>query len=227
MGERGSGGTEVIRWLSPSTLRRWILFIVHCALVILFAACRAPGADVVPTFVLPPTYAPSDFAHTVAYGRIAEMVEMRGRVIAKQESLLVFPLGGALKAVHVSPGDQVEEGDSVAELDAPEAEKEVLRAQFDLDLAEAELELAELTLAFAQSSNVLPAAVTISTEPEGPYFVTVLLPTDATTEMTLARIAVERAEEELKQAAIEWDKAIHRYWEPLEVTESYTWTLQL
>jgi RND family efflux transporter MFP subunit len=218
----------------PSFIAHRFLFIVHCSLLLLLlAACSPPGANIAPTFVPPSTYGPPvGSTYTVTRGSMVETIAVRGRVVAKQEALLVFPVGGTLKAVHVTPGDQVEAGALVAELDAPGAERDVLLAEIDVELAGAELRLAELRLAELALEQDRPQAtgpgeVTISTEPEGPYSITIPLPTDAAPEVAVARIAVRRAEEELKQAAIEWDKAIHRDWVPPEVTERYTWTLQL
>lgn len=188
------------RWSSSF---RWRV-IGHWSLVILLlTGCSPPAADVVPTFVPPPTYGPpSGSTYTVEIGSIVETIETRGRVVAKQEALLVFPLGGALKAIHLSPGDQVEEDALLAELNAPEAEKEALKAQFDLELAETQLQMAELQLALADIPDTAP-------------------------EVTLAKVALEQAEAELEQAEIEYDDAVQRPWEPIEVTEAYSWTLRL
>jgi len=183
--------------------------IVHCSLILL-VACTPPAAGVVPTFVPPPTPAPSSGqTYTVAYGSIVEAVETRGRVVAKQEASLVFPLGGALKAVHVLPGDQVKAGALLAEIDAPEAERAALEAQFDVESAEAGLKIAEAGLQSAQLA--LKQARTLADS----------------TSATLAANELARAEHEYEQAWEEWDKAVHRWWEPPEATEPYTWTLQL
>lgn len=213
---------------SSVSLRR-SLFILHWSLILLLlVSCSPRGRDVAPTFVPPPTAGASSGAtYTVEHASITETFEARGRVEGKQEALLVFPLAGALKDVHVLPGDKVDEGDLLAELDAPAAKEEALRAQFDLELAEADLQIAELRLAQTKA-RITGAAQTasISTGLEGPYTVTVPLQTDLAPEVALARIGLERAEEELTQAAIEWDKALHRPWEPPEVRERYSQTLR-
>jgi HlyD family secretion protein len=135
----------VISHQSSVVGRRWSLVLGPWSLVLfLLAACSPRSEAVAPTFVPPPTYASSSVStYTVEYGSIVETVEIRGRVVAKQEALLGFPLGGALKAIHVSPGDQVEEDAPLAELDAPQVEREVLVQQSELSLAELALAHAE------------------------------------------------------------------------------------
>jgi len=175
-------------------------FAILLAISILLAGCRP---STVPTFVPPPTANPvSGSTYTVDYGHIVETIEVRGRVVAKQEASLMFPVAGVLKDVHVLPGDQVEEGTLLAELDAPEIKKEAWQAQFDLQMALTQLEIAELQLEMSEIS-------------------------EAASDVPLARMALERAEVELRYAQVEYDKAIHRYWEPPEVTEAYSWTLRL
>ncbi len=124
------------------------LFFVVLALATasLLIACRSSRDGPAPTFALPSTPVPSPGATvTVERGDIVESVESRGRLEAKQEANLMFPLDGALKAVHVSPGDEVGAGQLLAEIDAPELQRQVLDREFDLAAAELALTRAELT----------------------------------------------------------------------------------
>jgi len=135
----------------------------------------------------------------VVRANVQEIVTARGRVGAKQEASLLFPLGGTLKAVHVEAGQRIEAGDLLAELDAPDAERAVLDAQYSLEEAERGLAVAQLQLQLAQdNSSVLAAQATF-----------------------------DRAELELQYAEVEFDKAINRPWDRPEVTESYSKTLRL
>ncbi len=126
--------------------------------------CRQPAADLAPTFVPPATPAPAqpERTYTVVRGDVRETVETRGRVTAKQEALLVFPMSGALKAVHVIPGDQVEAGERLAEIDAPNLEQQVLEREFSLALAELQFQQtevsAEASLSAARNSAVIAQA---------------------------------------------------------------------
>lgn len=191
---------------SSSFVYRRLWLIVHCSLLIL-ASCSPPGANVVPTFVLPPTYDPApDSVYTVARGSIVETIEARGRVAAEQEARLMFPVGGTLKAIHIAPGDRVEAGMLVAELDAPDAKQNVLMARFDLRLAETQLDIAELELAQVEPPQE-PSALTL--------------------EKLSAQIALERTTVELRYAQIQYDDALKRHWDPIEATEAASWTLRL
>jgi len=173
--------------------------------ILLLVACSPPGANFVPTFVPPATPGPpAASTYTVEYGDIAESIVMRGRVAAAQEALLMFPLAGTLKALHISPGDRVRAGDLLAELDAPGAEQEVVRAQFNLEQALRRLEVAEL-----QRERVAQP------------------PLSTAADLLAAQIALERAAAELRYAQIEYDRALSRPWDPPETTEAYSWTLQL
>ncbi|MEE8391502.1 MAG: efflux RND transporter periplasmic adaptor subunit [Anaerolineae bacterium] len=190
----------------PTSIVHRSSFIACCSLLLL-AACSPPGANVVPTFVPPPAYGPApDSVHTVARGRIVETIEARGRVVAEREAHLTFPVGGTLKAIYIAPGDPVEQGALLAELDAPAAKQNVLMAQLDLRLAEAELMIVEL-----QSEQGGP--------PRGasPFAL----------EELAAQIALERAEAALDYALEEYDKALGRFWNPPEVAEAYAWELHL
>lgn len=142
----------------PKTL--FLLILAAWALI----GCRQPAADLAPTFVPPATPAPNqpERTYTVARGDVRETVETRGRVTAKQEALLVFPMSGALKAVHVIPGDQVEAGERLAEIDAPDLEQQVLEREFSLALAELQFQQtevsAEASLSAARNSAVIAQA---------------------------------------------------------------------
>ena len=92
--------------------------------ILLLAACQQPAGNPVPTFVPPtavPTASPraaSTLTTTVVYGDIVDALETRGRIEARRETNLVFPLGGTLKGLYVAPGDQVTQGQILAELSA-------------------------------------------------------------------------------------------------------------
>ncbi len=111
-------------------------------LVTALAGCRQPNPDLSPTFT-PPTFAataaPVETTFTVEYATIVDAVETRGQVASRQETRLMFPLDGALKAVHVAAGDQVEMGTPLAELNAPSLERERVTRQHALTLAELSL----------------------------------------------------------------------------------------
>ena len=179
---------------TPALVRRSLFairnsqFAILLVISLLLAGCRPSAA---PTFVPPPTANPvSGSTYTIDYGHIVETVEVRGRVAAKQEASLMFPVAGVLKDVHVLPGDQVEEGTLLAELDAAQIEETALTRRFDLQLTEIALLMAQLRLA----QTGVPS-VTIST--------------DMTAREVLARMGLEQAllDLEVEMARLRVEKA--------------------
>ncbi len=118
--------------------------------ILLLAACQQPAGNPVPTFVPPtavPTASPraaSTLTTTVVYGDIVDALETRGRIEARRETNLVFPLGGTLKGLYVAPGDQVTQGQILAELSAASIESELIERRYALDLAQLQLAQTEL-----------------------------------------------------------------------------------
>lgn len=170
-----------------------LLTLAGLAAVVLLAACRPPTAGSLPTFVPPPTIdvVPGSTT-TVVRGDLVETVETRGRVVARQEALLVFPLEGSLREVYVSPGDQVAAGDLLAELDAPEVQRETLEREFDLAIAELELERTEVDAAYSVAQAQAEVAVA-----QAQYDQTVLN----------GQITVERAERSAAGGCDAWCQA--------------------
>jgi RND family efflux transporter MFP subunit len=213
----------------PSSIRHFSSVISHLSfpirhlpfvscylllLILFLASCNPPGADVVPTFLPPPAYGPLPGAtYTVARGGVVEMIESRGRVMAKREAPLIFPVGGTLKAVHASPGDTVEEGMLLAELEAPGSQEDALQAQLNLLVAEAQLKTAEL-----QMEALEQEMIELMAKP-------VMPPVDV--DLLAAKIALERAKVELRYAQVEFAKLPDRTWEGLDITEAVSWTLRL
>jgi HlyD family secretion protein len=197
----------VTRWSSRfRSIHRWVPSVAGAVLLVSIVAgcsCSPPGTGVVPTFAPPPTQLPSGSTYTVGYGSVATSIEARGRVEAKREVDLMFTLEGVLKGVYVSPGDTVEEGTLLAELDAPELQRAVEQAQYGLQEAEDTLEIAKLQLSLIGDTP------------------------DTTPDVLAAEIDLKKAEAALAHAQEEYDKAVHRTWEPPEVAEAYAWEVQL
>jgi len=131
-------------------LKSFKALIVIGLAILLLAACQQPAGNPVPTFVPPtavPTASPraaSTLTTTVVYGDIVDALETRGRIEARRETNLVFPLGGTLKGLYVAPGDQVTQGQILAELSAASIESELIERRYALDLAQLQLAQTEL-----------------------------------------------------------------------------------
>jgi HlyD family secretion protein len=147
---------SVSLYLSHSTNQplRSMFYLMYVLLFLsLVVACDPSAKEDNPTFVAPPiTTSQQGKTYIVQPGTLADIVEARGRVGSRQESLLAFPLSGRIEAVEVAPGDVVEEGTILAELDAPDLEQQLEDAQYDLRLTELELSRTELR---AQSQTAL------------------------------------------------------------------------
>lgn len=131
-------------------MKSYKFIIVIAIAILLLTACQQPGGEAVPTFV-PPTPVPtaipraaSTVTATVGYGDVSDALETRGRIEARRETNLIFPIGGTLKGLYVAPGDQVTHGQVLAELSAAAIESELLERRYALDLAELRLKQTEL-----------------------------------------------------------------------------------
>ncbi|MEA3308678.1 MAG: HlyD family efflux transporter periplasmic adaptor subunit [Chloroflexota bacterium] len=113
-------------------------------LVFITAGCSGGSTLAPPTFAPPPTAVPlSNTTYTVGQTTVQETIEARGRVTARKETPLVFPMEGTLKAIHAYVGDEITPGTVLAELDAPELQQQSLDRKFDLNTAEVTLSRAK------------------------------------------------------------------------------------
>jgi RND family efflux transporter MFP subunit len=109
----------------------------------------------------PPSASPNPGTTVVVErGDIVETVEARGRVVSANEALLSFALEGVLTGIQVSPGDQVDEGEVLAEIESKDqedrtAEEQIADAQYEVSVAQYNLELVRGDLAVAQADAEL------------------------------------------------------------------------
>jgi len=126
--------------------------LLFLTLVFITAGCNSTADDTPSTFVPPPTSVPlSGTTYTVQRATLTEVIETRGRVTARHESSLVFPMAGTLKTVQAFVGDEVAAGAVLAELEAPDLQQTVLDRQFDLNTAEVALSRTENDYAVARA----------------------------------------------------------------------------
>ncbi len=69
-------------------------------------------------------------------GEIIRKVTLPGNVMAYQEATLYAKVAGYLKTINVDKGDAVKEGDTLAEIEAPEMEADLVKARAEAEAAQ-------------------------------------------------------------------------------------------
>jgi membrane fusion protein (multidrug efflux system) len=69
-------------------------------------------------------------------GEIVRRVTLPGNVMAYQEATLYAKVAGYLKTINVDKGDAVKEGDTLAEIEAPEMEADLVKARAEAEAAQ-------------------------------------------------------------------------------------------
>ena len=87
----------------------------------------------------------------VTRSTMASDLVLTGEFIPYQEIDVMSKVAGYIKAIHVDIGDRVHAGQRLAELDVPEMEDDMVRAQAESQAAEAEIATAHGNLTRAQS----------------------------------------------------------------------------
>ena len=129
--------------------RRAVSLAVCLLLAALVAGCEQLPGDVLVTPTPIPTPVPLPNAvHRIERGDIVDSVTLLGLVDSLQRVNLSFRIGGRLNGFHVEPGDMVEAGQLLAELDVGFLPHELAKA-------EKQLEIAQLRLHAAQGAKAL------------------------------------------------------------------------
>src|SRR5512135_3220848 len=177
-------------------------------LLLILTACSSgtSGAEPTPT-PLPTPVVPEKPTYTVQRGRVTKSLEFTGRVAPVKQQDLFFRADGFVRNVNVERNARVKAGDLLADLEIGDLENQLAEAQLKLKEAErtsstaladaeADLKKARLQLQKKQAEDVNAAVVT-------------------------KQMALQNARDARKYAYDEYDKAIHRPWDPDEVTERY------
>lgn len=134
--------------MSRRPVRRLILIATGVLLV----------AAVVAAFLLATRSEPR--TAVVERGSLEATVETVGRLVPRNPITVRSPVSGQVQLVAVSPGDAVEEGDVIAQLDPEPFEEEIRRAEEQVASAEAALNLAEQRAGDNPSPEQLSARLT-------------------------------------------------------------------
>ncbi len=134
------------------------LRLASCLLLALsLAGCERLPGDVLVTPTPIPTPVPlPKTVHRIERGDIIDSVTLLGMVDSLQRVNLSFRIGGRLNGFHVEPGELVEAGQLLAELDVGFLPHELAKAEKQLEIARLRVEAAlgarELALAEAQAA---------------------------------------------------------------------------
>jgi multidrug efflux pump subunit AcrA (membrane-fusion protein) len=146
--------------------------------------------------------------------RISTIVLADGQLVAAKPVLpLNFVVGGRLLAVHVQPGDVVEQGAVLATLDGTALSNAVTVAE--LQAAQAETTLAQAQLSLEDLINWEPDETTVAlaeanlVAAEANYESALVHDSTATNSLTSARVSVDQAE----RALVDVQKAYDQAWD--------------
>jgi multidrug efflux pump subunit AcrA (membrane-fusion protein) len=195
------------------------LKILLCLILItLITGCNRTDADPMVT-TSTSNVGTSGLTYTVERGTITRELEFTGRISPVEETPLYFKTIGYVKQVLVQPGDQVQVGDLLAEL---EVELGIDSLQNQITTAELNLAVAQSSLTQAEEANtyaIAQAEMTLEVAQEQLARIKALQATyDAAT--TSARVGLERAKDLVTRAEIEYQNAQEQVWEPEEVRET-------
>lgn len=137
--------------------RRLVSLGVSFLLAALLGGCEQLPGDVLVTPTPIPTPVPiAKAVHRIERGDIVDSVTLLGLVDSLQRVNLSFRVGGRLNGFHVEPGDLVEAGQLLAELDVGFLPHELAKAEKQLEIARLRVQAAqgakELVLAEAQAT---------------------------------------------------------------------------
>jgi RND family efflux transporter MFP subunit len=156
---------------------------------------------------IPTSIVPTNPTYQVQRGDVVRLLQFSGRAAPVREEELFFRANGYVETVYARRNDTVKAGDLLAELEVTDlknqitqVEAELVATQMDNDrqVAEAMANVRSKELALAK----LQASV-------------------SNTQILSARINLERAQETLSDAQVEYQEALDRPWEKEEVRERY------
>ena len=177
-------------------------------LLLILAACTTSASDAEPTPTpLPTPVVAEKPTYVVQRGAVTKSLEFTGRVGPVKQQDLFFKADGFVRNVKVERNAQVKTGELLADLEIVDLENQLAEAQLKLkdaertsntSLADAEAELEKARLQLQKK-----------------------LVEDVKATVVAKQVALQNAQDARKYAYDEYDKAIHRPWDPDEVTERY------
>ena len=143
-------------------------------------------------------------ANTIALNTDVDFVSAEGQIVPRRQANLSFQMGGQVVEVMVEPGDVVNAGDPLLQLDAVDLENNVEQAEIALAQAEAGLAGAQKQLELAQA-GVAAAEVGVTV---ADVQLTLITADPSEQEVALTAIQVAAAEAGINQAAANRDLSL-------------------
>lgn len=153
-------------------MKRLLIFFVCAALS---AACGTNPQPLPTPTAIPTAVVPRQPIYTVQRGEIERKIEFLARIQAIEDQPLAFEVEGRIAQVNVGIGDDVKQGDVLAELDTSDLKNQIEQARVELltaqmvlsrtlvnynetlQLAQLDLDVAQLRLAQARARSFGPA----------------------------------------------------------------------
>jgi multidrug efflux pump subunit AcrA (membrane-fusion protein) len=225
-------------------MKRWWVWLVVALAVASVGGAAYLGFSSVQAKEIATPQSPVTVA--VTRGDVQQSVTAPGILVSPREVTLGTGTGGQLAQVYVRPGDEVQAGDVMAELKIDDLLAQIAQAKTDLALAKLRLSEAEksleqqiaqkeIDLAAAQARLAQAEDADASAVAQAEWALAVaqeqldrlrVCREDYAAQVVTARVDLARAEDELRRAQIEDQKARDRHWEPQEVRDAYARALQ-
>ncbi|MAU01588.1 MAG: hypothetical protein CL608_30995 [Anaerolineaceae bacterium] len=202
--------------LSPNKLKKSVFICVYlCPILLLIACGQGEPAELAPTPTpLPTPIVPEKPTYVVEQGTVVNSLEFTGRVSPVQEQELFFKSDGFVDQVFVQRGDQVQEGDVLAQLEITDLENQLAQANVALETAEIKLAQAE------QERQDALAEAAINRDKIALQLQQGRVNADSAT-LVSAQIELENAQQRLADAEYELQKSLDREWEPETLRQQY------
>ncbi len=116
----------------------FVMPLIACGLAL--AACSAPNQPAQPTpTAIPTALVPRQPTYTVERGEVQRKIEFLARVQAVEDEPLAFEVDGRIAKANVQVGDEVKQGDVLAELDTSDLKNQIEQARIEYITAQSAL----------------------------------------------------------------------------------------
>jgi RND family efflux transporter MFP subunit len=156
---------------------------------------------------IPTSIVPTNPTYQVQRGDVVRLLQFSGRAAPVREEELFFRANGYVETVYARRNDTVKEGDLLAELEVTDLKNQISQVEAEL-----------VAVQMNNDRQVAEAMANVRSKDLG---LAKLQASVSGTQILSARISLERAQETLADAQIEYQEALDRPWEKEEVRERY------